>query len=341
MAILAAAALFLCTPWFCAAGEAKPAAMDARTFALPGHGSLTLPVPASWKQEVHQPPDEPSPTITFSPAAGDDFQVLVTPLWSPKNDPNPSSPQEVRRLIDNEARKMLPSAVEKELAVKEFKAAAGPGYYYLATDKAPKPGEYPYVVRAISGVGDLVLSVTVLCRAKDSPAIADTLRALQHAAHRKKADAAPVKYEIVVPGDGWRICFDSPPLSETPEFRKNGPSGYACQGNSGRFNISIFVENPQGQGKTHKECHDFYWPKAGRNPLIVKDTVAASNTPKYCRVQYDIVADFQGRAIRHKNVNYYMAFRGRWLDVHISIIEPTAEDEKVFAAFDKSLRCGG
>jgi hypothetical protein len=132
VAILAAAALSVCTSGFDAAGEGKPPALEARSFAVPGHGSLALPVPAAWKQEVNQPPTDPSPTITFSPASGDDFKVLVTPLWSPTNDPNFNKPQAVRRLIDNETRKMLPSAVEKELAVKEFKGAAGTGYYYLA-----------------------------------------------------------------------------------------------------------------------------------------------------------------------------------------------------------------
>jgi hypothetical protein len=340
VAILAAAALSVCTSGFDAAGEGKPPALEARSFAVPGHGSLALPVPAAWKQEVNQPPTDPSPTITFSPASGDDFKVLVTPLWSPTNDPNFNKPQAVRRLIDNETRKMLPSAVEKELAVKEFKGAAGTGYYYLATDKAPKPGEYPYMVRALAGAGDLLLSVTVLCRAKDSPAIADTLRALQQAAPHKKAEDSLATYAIVVPGEGWRISFDSPALAETPAFRKNGASDYAFRGNSGRFNISIFVETPQGPGKTPKACHDFYWPKASRNPLIAKDTVAASHTPEYYRVQYDIVTDLLGRAVRQKNVNYYLAFRGRWIDVHISIMEPVAGDEKVFAAFDKSLRCG-
>ena len=46
----------------------------------------------------------------------------------------------------------------------------------------------------------------------------------------------------------------------------------------------------------------------------------------------------QGQPIRQRHVHYYFAFRGKWVDVHISIIVPSKEDEEIFAAFDRSLR---
>ena len=74
--------------------------------------------------------------------------------------------------------------------------------------------------------------------------------------------------------------------------------------------------------------------------MIAKDTAVTSNAAKYVRVQYDIVAELQGQPIRQRNVNYYIAYRGEWIDVHISIIEPTQDDAKIFAAFDTSLSYG-
>ncbi len=41
-----------------------------------------------------------------------------------------------------------------------------------------------------------------------------------------------------------------------------------------------------------------------------------------------------------RNVNYYFAFRDRWVDVHISKLPFAQEDEKLFAAFDKTLSYG-
>jgi hypothetical protein len=76
---------------------------------------------------------------------------------------------------------MLPGAVEQQVVIQEFKGVYGTGYYFLVTDKAPKPGEYPYAVRAGVGVGDLLLSVTVLSRLKNSEGITSTIKALQKA----------------------------------------------------------------------------------------------------------------------------------------------------------------
>ncbi len=155
-----------------------------RSFALPQHGKLTLNVPSAWIQSVRQPSGDMPPTITFSPDKGDEFNVLITPLWSPRNDSTFNKPEKVRSLIDSDLRGMLPSAVEQQASIQEFKGFYGKGYYFILTDRAPKPGEYPYVVRAGVGVGDLLLSVTVLCRSKDSDGIALTIKALQQARQR-------------------------------------------------------------------------------------------------------------------------------------------------------------
>ncbi len=150
------------------------------------------------------------------------------------------------------------------------------------------------------------------------------------------AIAVPVKVEI--PKEGWSIAFDSPSLSRQQESKGDGE--YAFKANSGRFNLSLFVEKPAGAGQTHRDCYEFYWSQAGRNPMIARDSVVNSETPKYVRVRYDIVTEFQGQPIRQRHVHYFFAFRGKWVDVHISVIVPTREDEEIFAAFDRSLRYG-
>jgi hypothetical protein len=152
-----------------------------RSFALPQHGWLTFNVPSTWKQTVQRPPDNLPPTITFTPAQGDDFQVLITPIWSPKKDTTFNKSGAINKLIGNDLKNMLPDAVEKEVPIQEFASIDGTGFYFLLTDKATKPGEYPYAVRAGVGVGDLLLSVTVLSRSKDTEGITATIKALQEA----------------------------------------------------------------------------------------------------------------------------------------------------------------
>lgn len=152
-----------------------------RSFVLPQHGTLILNVPNTWKQIIRQPQGDIPPTITFSPDKGDEFKVLITPVWSPKKDIAFNKSEKIRTLIDNDLRGMLPSAVEQQVDIREFKGVDGAGYYFLVTDKAPKPGEYPYAVRAGVGVGDLLLSVTVLSRLKNSGGLRSTIKALQEA----------------------------------------------------------------------------------------------------------------------------------------------------------------
>jgi len=167
------------------AADPSPQALQLRSFDVPQHGKLVLKLPGAWKYEVRQSPGNLPPSIFLSPQAGDDFKVLITPLWSPKNDPNFNKPENVKRLLQDNLAQMLPSAVEKKVPLKEFQTKDTSGYYFFVTDKAPKPGEYPYAVRAVVGVGDLLLSVTVLCRSKDSPGIAGTIKALGEAEQKK------------------------------------------------------------------------------------------------------------------------------------------------------------
>jgi hypothetical protein len=178
----AAAVLALCLCLPCASHAAgRPAGeMGIRSYPLPGHGSLVLGLPADWKQEFRQDVELP-PTIVLSPAKGDEFKVLITPLWMPEGGSPLKEPADLQRLIEIDLRAMLPTAVEKDVAVQTIKGQDVTGYWFLVTDKAPKPGEYPYAVRSGVVVGNLLVSATVLCRSKDTPGIAATIEALRTA----------------------------------------------------------------------------------------------------------------------------------------------------------------
>jgi hypothetical protein len=143
---------------------------------------------------------------------------------------------------------------------------------------------------------------------------------------------------VRIPGQDWVISFNSPPLSgkQTGGNERN----YAFRANSGRFNVSLFVESPQGAA-SHEDCYKFYWTKGSSGgPPIDKKTISVKPGDRFYRVQYDIIMEFKGHTIRHRNVNYYAAFGGKWIDVHISIIDPTDPDEQIFVAFDESLNFG-
>ena len=156
----------------------------ARSFPLPRHGALVLTVPASWDQEVRQAPEGLPPTIVLTPREGDDFEVMITPFWSLKNEPGFNSATATKRLVGGDLVKLLPTAVERDVQLVEIPGKDGAGYYFLLTDKEPGSG-YPHMARAGIGVGDLLLYVTVLCRSKDSEGLRQAILALQGAVHTK------------------------------------------------------------------------------------------------------------------------------------------------------------
>jgi hypothetical protein len=140
---------------------------------------------------------------------------------------------------------------------------------------------------------------------------------------------------IEVPQEGWGITFDAPPLSKKEDSHDG--SNYAFRANSGRFNMSFFVEEPRGPGNRPTDVYDFYWSQASQMPEIDILSIVTSETPQYVRVQYTATVKFPGKTYRQKNVNYFSSFHGKWIDVHISVIEPALQDDEIFAAFDRSF----
>ena len=47
--------------------------------------------------------------------------------------------------------------------------------------------------------------------------------------------------------------------------------------------------------------------------------------------------EFRGKPVNIKNVNYYALVKDRWIDVHVSVSNPSPQDDVVLAALDKKL----
>lgn len=144
---------------------------------------------------------------------------------------------------------------------------------------------------------------------------------------------------MIIPSQNWIISFDSPPLTKQKEGVK--PGQYMYVGNAGRFNLSLYVEDPSCDGgDKHEDYYQCFWPKSSQNPLIAKESVTYLCKEKYCKVEYDVVANFAGQKIRQHNINFLIAYRGKWIDLHISIVQPTDEDQQILETFEKSLVYG-
>lgn len=153
------------------AATTQTGAIAIRKYRLPDHGLLELSVPESWKEEVRQPPFRLPPTIILRPKEKDDFVIMITPLWNPNGEETFDPVDEIKKLMKEEASLTKTHSIEKKLVLRPLKGPATNGYYYGATDKAPEPGEWEYMVRMGGASGKLLISGTCLTHEKDSPAV--------------------------------------------------------------------------------------------------------------------------------------------------------------------------
>ncbi len=177
----AAASIALAFWWVPMAATAQSDATSERRFVLPDHGHFVVRVPREWKDQLRQPPNRLPPTIGFSASSGQPFQVLVTTIWPAAKDRAPLTPEQLRAAVERAAQRAKAQAVESELPVVEFKGRSGPGFYFSATDRAPKPGEYLFMTQGMLRVGELSVTFTILTNPGQDAIVRQALDALKGA----------------------------------------------------------------------------------------------------------------------------------------------------------------
>ncbi len=154
-----------------------------RKFPLPARGSIQMSVPSNWDDQLRQPPQALPPTINFRARQGKSFEVLVTPLWQIGADTPPSTKDAIRQTVQKAADDAKGQAVEKTIPVIELSGAAGPGFYFSATDKSAKPGEYKYMIQGMLKVSDLTVTFTILTNDGQERVRQDALTMIKSAVH--------------------------------------------------------------------------------------------------------------------------------------------------------------
>jgi hypothetical protein len=154
-----------------------------KRYALSERGFFKLTVPAGWTDRIEQKSQAAPPLITFGPGQGKPFIVSVTPMWQTGAGKPELSKEELRKRVEYEAEGIRMFAVEKDIKLKEFAGASGPGFYFFATDQAPKPGEYKFMTRGELKVGDLSVAFTILTNVGQDEVVRAALEMLKGAAH--------------------------------------------------------------------------------------------------------------------------------------------------------------
>jgi hypothetical protein len=91
-------------------------------------GALVLPVPDGWRNSMK--PGPLVPTVSLTPASGNAFQVIVSPLVASDGRVISAARESLRRLVEASADGAKSHAVEKALPIRSFGSGQVHGSYF-------------------------------------------------------------------------------------------------------------------------------------------------------------------------------------------------------------------
>jgi hypothetical protein len=156
----------------------------ARSYPVPEHGTIEFKIPSSWKDQMQQLKGTLPPTITWSQKTGPAFRTLVVVGWQEQEASARLTEAELKQRVDaTMAARKSQSANEPRL--QELNGPSARGYYFSATDHAPRPAEHKYLSQGIVLVDDLIVAFTIFTNDGQEGIVAAALAAIRSATHRK------------------------------------------------------------------------------------------------------------------------------------------------------------
>ena len=120
------------------------------------------------------------PTIVFTPPESNEFEILITPMWSTRTGAVPKK-DEMQRMVAEVAEAARRQAVERSIPIVEMQGNSGIGYYFSATDRAPKSDEFRYMTQGVLRIGELAATFTILTNDGGELIASDALELLKGA----------------------------------------------------------------------------------------------------------------------------------------------------------------
>lgn len=148
---------------------------------MPSNENFVLTIPDDWQAySVPTIPSQPYSGKITSSTPGQ-FTILVTAMLPAKQDMPIPNPESLRASVLATASDLAPRAVEQNIPVLELGASGVLGYYFIATDSAPAPGDYKYILQGQLAIKHLSVVFTVLMNGDSTKWTNEALKALRTA----------------------------------------------------------------------------------------------------------------------------------------------------------------
>ena len=171
-----------------------------RRYALGADRELVVRVPRAWQESVglgRRDANTPV-TISYRPKSGARFEVLLTPVLARGTK---ASFEELRPGVASMAEAAGRQAAEQIVVLNELLGPEARGYYFKATDRNPKPGEYKYVAQGLLAVGEVRVAFTILTNDGQQAVIDEAFNLLRSA---RVAAGGTTSVAVSAPGSAPR-----------------------------------------------------------------------------------------------------------------------------------------
>lgn len=129
---------------------------------LPSGDELWLAVPPTWNQKFEAPDKKTPPGVRLTQREGATFNVFLTPLTGTPMGAALADPNKLRAVVTSISRDALAQSVEMSIPLRELTSPDVHGFYFSATDRAPKPDEWKHLTQGMVIINGTPFAFTIL-----------------------------------------------------------------------------------------------------------------------------------------------------------------------------------
>jgi hypothetical protein len=130
---------------------------------------------------------------------------------------------------------------------------------------------------------------------------------------------------VPIPGRSWSVSFDSPAPLQPAEAPVSGAVYFVGSGE--RFNVSLFVGQPQCNGGTSAyDNYECLRAKVRGIPGIVEQSISRERRGNTVQLSYLVYVASGDSAIKTMHTHILFEREGRWGDLHLSVVRPTVSE---------------
>jgi len=165
--------------------------IESESFAIPGHGVLTLDVPRIWNYNFTIKGSNEPPIITFYNLDKDKeeiYQLNLSVLWEDGFKRSILSPEYIQSLVEKTGEQALINSDQTKLSLKKITGQDGIGYLFNLSDSGANTGEYQFLTQGALAVGKLLLIFSLFSNDNESILQEALLKIIMSAQHHHRKD---------------------------------------------------------------------------------------------------------------------------------------------------------